>query len=119
MSVFDIVGNYTILGNNQDKEASEYKGILKLTLDHHQKIIANWMINNLQKQSGTGFFKDNILVINFNYMGDDSKTYKGTVVYRFFNKDTFDGFWSEKDANQQFLGLERGSRITTEEKFLN
>jgi hypothetical protein len=114
MTVKDIVGEYTILGNNQDENATEYSGTLKLSLDKNLKIIALWNINNNQEQFGTGFFKDNILVINFNYLGDDTKTYNGTVVYKFFNKDTFDGFWSETAANQQFLGLERGSKISEE-----
>ena len=43
--------------------------------------------------------------------GEDAKIYKGTVVYKFFDKETFEGFWSEKHANQQFLGLERGTKI--------
>ncbi|MDA9339610.1 hypothetical protein N9Q68_01420 [Polaribacter sp.] len=114
MTVQDIVGSYSILGNNQDEQGSEYKGTLTLTLDAHQKIIAEWTINLNQQQFGTGFFKDNILVVNFNYTGEDTKTYKGTVVYRFFNKETFEGFWSEKHANQQFLGLERGTKIKKE-----
>jgi hypothetical protein len=114
MTVQDIVGRYAILGNNQDEQGSEYKGVLTLTLDAHQKIIAEWSINSNQQQFGTGFFKDNLLVVNFNYIGEDTKTYKGTVVYKFFNKETFEGFWSEKHANQQFLGLERGTKIEKE-----
>ena len=43
--------------------------------------------------------------------GEDAKIYKGTVVYKFFDKETFEGFWSEKHADQQFLGLERGTKI--------
>jgi|TARA_B110000908_G_scaffold48733_1_gene59511 hypothetical protein len=114
MTVQDIVGRYEILGNNQDAQGSEYNGILTLTLDAHQKIIAVWTINHNQQQFGTGFFKDNLLVINFKYTGEDTKTYKGTVVYKFFNKENFEGFWSEKHANQAFLGLERGTKIEKE-----
>ena len=114
MTVQDIVGSYEILGNNQDEQGSAYSGILTLTLDQHQKIIATWVINKNQQQFGTGFFKDNMLVVNFNYVCEDAKTYKGTVVYKFFDKDTFEGFWSEKHANQQFLGLERGAKIEKE-----
>jgi hypothetical protein len=111
MTVQDIVGRYAILGNNQDAQGTEYTGILTLTLDAHQKIIAEWTIYEDQQQFGTGFFKDNLLVINFRYTGEDAKIYKGTVVYKFFDKETFEGFWSEKHANQQFLGLERGTKI--------
>jgi len=111
MNVNDIVGEYHILGNNQDKDATEYSGTLKLSLDYHLKIIAKWNINESQEQFGTGFFKDNILVINFSYKGENDETYKGTVVYKFLNKDIIDGFWSEKHGNQEFLGTELGSRI--------
>tara|TARA_B100000787_G_scaffold38546_1_gene27273 strand:- start:1356 stop:1709 length:354 start_codon:yes stop_codon:yes gene_type:complete len=116
MNVNDIVGEYHILGNNQDKDATEYGGTLKLYLDYHLKIIAKWNIGNNQEQFGTGFFKDDILVISFNYIGENDKSFKGTVVYKFLNKDIFDGFWSEKHANQEFLGLERGSRVNAKKE---
>ena len=56
MTVQDIVGRYAILGNNQDAIGSAYNGFLTLSLDAHQKIIAEWTINHDQQQSGTGFF---------------------------------------------------------------
>jgi len=107
MTIEEIIGVYDITGNNQDETHSNYSGILTLSLDHNLRIIAEWTINESQKQHGTGFFKDNILVINFNYLGEDSKTYKGVVVYRCLTKDILDGFWSEKHGNPIFLGSER------------
>jgi len=114
MTVQDIVGRYAILGNNQDAIGSAYNGFLTLSLDAYQKIIAEWTINHDQQQSGTGFFRDNLLVVNFKYTGENAKIFKGTVVYKFFDKETFEGFWSEKHADQQFLGLERGAKINKE-----
>ena len=73
--------------------------------------MANWLINENQTQSGTGFFKDNILVINFNYLGDNNLTYKGVVVYRCITNDILDGFWSEKHGDPRFLGEERCFKI--------
>ena len=74
MTIQDLVGIFSVSGSNQD-ESNEitYKGVLTLTLDKNNRIKANWVINSHQ-QKGTGFFKDNILVINFNYKGDDNKT---------------------------------------------
>ncbi len=116
MTVQDLVGTYSISGSNQD-ESNEisYKGVLTLTLDHNNRIKADWLINS-HKQKGTGFFKDNILVINFSYNGDDHKTYKGVVVYRCITKDVLDGFWSEKHGNPLYLGSEHCLRMETTER---
>ncbi|MFQ3180526.1 MAG: hypothetical protein ACI9Z4_000107 [Polaribacter sp.] len=118
MKIEDLVGQFQILGSNQDKNEDTYKGILNLTLDDTNRIIAKWMINKSQEQFGTGFFKDNILVINFNYQGDEHTIYKGVAVYRCISKDILDGFWSEKYGNPLFLGDERCFRLK-ETTFLN
>lgn len=111
MTIQDIIGNFSIIGSNQDESNSSYKGTLSLKLDINNRIIAKWLINTNQEQNGTGFFKDNILVINFNYLGEDKKVFKGVVVYRCITKDILDGFWSEKHANPLYLGEERCFRI--------
>lgn len=116
MTIQDLVGTFSVSGSNQD-ESNEitYKGILTLTLDKNNRIKANWLINSHQ-QKGTGFFKDNILVINFNYKGDDNKIYKGVVVYKCITKDVLDGFWSEKHGNPLYLGSEHCLRMETTER---
>ncbi|RYJ37454.1 hypothetical protein NU08_3446 [Flavobacterium anhuiense] len=116
MTIQDLVGTFSVSGSNQD-ESNEitYKGVLTLTLDKNNRIKANWVINSHQ-QKGTGFFKDNILVINFNYKGDDNKIYKGVVVYRCVTKDVLDGFWSEKHGNPLYLGSEHCLRMETTER---
>ena len=119
MTIQDLVGNYNIIGNNQDIEEHAYKGILSLKLDINNRIIAKWIINNEQEQLGTGFFNDNILVINFNYKGIDKNTYKGVVVYKCISKDILDGFWSEKHGNPLYLGKERCFKINKENILLN
>lgn len=113
MTIQDLVGTFSVSGSNQD-ESNEitYKGVLTLTLDKNNRIKANWLINSHQ-QKGTGFFKDNILVINFNYKGDDNKIYKGVVVYKCITKDVLDGFWSEKHGNPLYLGSEHCLRMET------
>jgi len=117
--VSDLVGNYTIIGSNQEETDSTYKGTLSLTLDNNNRIIAKWLIENTQKQFGTGFFNDNILVINFNYQGDDFKTYKGVVVYRCISKDILDGFWSEELGNPSYLGKERCFKVKDTATIIN
>jgi hypothetical protein len=112
MNIEDLVGQFQILGSNQDETEKTYKGTLDLALDANNRIIAKWMINRSQEQFGTGFFKDNILVINFNYQGDENTIYKGVAVYRCISKNVLDGFWSEKYGNPLFMGEERCFRIT-------
>jgi hypothetical protein len=71
MNVKDLIGTFTIVGSNQDAEGNSYKGTLTLAIDTNNRIIAKWLINNEQEQIGTGFFRDAILVVNFNYKGDN------------------------------------------------
>lgn len=117
MTVADLVGHYTVEGSNQDEQGIAYHGVLSLSLDNNHRIVAKWTIGD-HSQNGTGFFKDDILVINFNYEGDDGQIYKGVAVYRCINKDTLDGFWSEKHGNPLYLGSEYGVKIQPME-FLN
>ena len=119
MNIEELVGSYSIIGSNQDGELHNYKGLLLLSLDANNRIIAKWTINNTQKQTGTGFFKNNILVINFSYTGDDQNIYKGVVVYQCLSKDVLDGFWSEKHGNPLYLGEERCFRIKSKSNTLN
>lgn len=117
MTVQDLIGSYSISGSNQDdNQETTYKGILNLSLDENNRIIAQWLINNSQQQKGHGFFKDNILVINFSYKGENNKTYKGVVVYRCVTQDVLEGFWSEKHGNPLYLGTEHCLRMKSTER---
>ncbi|MFD1014444.1 hypothetical protein [Winogradskyella rapida] len=118
MTIHQLPGRYNIIGTNQDAEAISYKGILELSLDENNRIRAKWLINNVQEQLGTGFFKDNILVLNFNYKGEANKTFKGVAVYKCLTKDVLDGFWSEKHGDPLYLGEERCFRIGTQKSTL-
>ncbi|WP_405291038.1 hypothetical protein [Algibacter sp. Ld11] len=119
MTVNDIIGKYTLEGINQDEEKTPYQGYLTVSLDTNQRIKAQWFIGNSQAQSGVGFFKNNILVINFNYEGEDLKIYKGVVVYKCLTPDFLEGFWSEKHGNPLYLGEERCFKITEKSQLLN
>ncbi|WP_415327592.1 hypothetical protein [Chryseobacterium sp. MMS23-Vi53] len=111
MTVQDLAGSYSVQGSNQEEtDYISYHGILTLSLDENNRIIAQWMIGD-HIQNGTGFYKDQILVINFNYKGDNQEIYKGVAVYRCLNKDILDGFWSEKHGNPLYLGSEYCVRI--------
>ncbi|MCC9065335.1 hypothetical protein [Flavobacterium piscisymbiosum] len=112
MNIQDLIGDYSVSGSNQDESNQvTYKGILSLSLDENNRIIAQWLINNTQQQKGYGFFKDNILVINFSYKGDENKTYKGVAVYKCITKDVLEGFWSEKHGDPLYLGTEHCLRM--------
>lgn len=117
MTIEDLVGNYTVEGSNQDENGIAYHGVLSLSLDENNRMVARWTIGD-HIQNGTGFFKDKILVINFNYEGDDDQLYKGVAVYRCLSKDVLNGFWSEKYGNPLYLGSEYCVRILSAE-FLN
>ncbi|MDQ0593942.1 hypothetical protein QFZ37_002311 [Chryseobacterium ginsenosidimutans] len=118
MTVKELVGSYSVQGSNQEETGHiSYHGILTLSLDENNRIIAQWILGD-HEQNGTGFYKDEILVINFNYEGDDHRIYKGIAVYRCIGKDVLDGFWSEKHGDPLYLGSEYCVRINTTE-FLN
>jgi hypothetical protein len=119
MTITDLVGKYTITGSNQDESAQPYKGALELVLDSNNRIRATWLIAANQVQTGTGFFKDQILVINFRYKGEEDNIYKGVVVYKCISKDVLDGFWSEKHGDPLCLGTERCFRIGTPTELVN
>ena len=119
MKVEDLVGEFQIIGSNQNDSDETYKGTLSLALDENNRIIAKWIIHKNQEQFGTGFFKNNILVINFTYQGDENTIYKGLVVYKCISKDILDGFWSEEYGNPLFLGEERCFKIDKEKSLLN
>ena len=103
MTIQDLVGTFSIVGSNQDATDNSYKGTLCLSLNEDKRIVAKWTINSTEYQYGTGFFKNNILVINFYYKGLENKTYKGVVVYKCIHRDVLEGFWSEKHCNPNFL----------------
>ena len=111
----DLIGDYFVLGLNQNEEGTGYIGGLNITLTKDNRIRAKWLIDNVQIQEGTGFFKDNILVINFEYQGDENDIYKGVVVYKCITKDILDGFWSEEFGDPLYLGEERCFRINENE----
>lgn len=113
MTVKDLEGTYNITGENQNSEGNQYTGTLTLSLDTHNRIEAKWLINNTQEQFGYGFYKNNILVINFNYKGLDNQVFKGVVVYKCITKDILEGFWSEKHGDLDYLGEEQCLKIKT------
>jgi len=118
MTIQDLVGTYTIIGKNQEETEVNYTGSLVLSIDENNRILASWFIDGEQKQVGTGFFKDNILVINFSYKGEANEILKGVVVYRCITKDILDGFWSEKHGDPLYLGEERCFRVkAVQDKF--
>ena len=116
MTVQDLVSKYSIRGSNQDETNQiTYRGILDLSLDENNRVAAHWLIGKDQEQFGHGFFKDNILVINFYYKDDHDAKLKGVVVYRCITKDILEGFWSEKHGDPRYLGHEQCIRVNTTE----
>lgn len=119
MTKQQLIGRYAIEGTNQDAQASPYKGYLKLSLDSFNRIIAQWDIGDSQTQRGIGFMRDNVIVINFSYTGDDDMQYDGVVVYTCVSNHVLDGFWSEKQGDPLFLGSERCFRLGLQKEVLD
>ena len=114
MKIEELVGIYKLKGKNQEKgSAFTYDGTLKLSLREDGRLNALWQISD-QLQFGTGFFKEDILVINFYYLSEENEKFKGVAVYRCLDKNTLDGFWSEKHGDPKYLGIEYGVRIHTD-----
>ena len=111
MTVDDIIGDFNIIGKNQEHTEVEYKGLLSLSKDEYGRVYAEWIINENDKQTGVGFFKDNLLVINFSYIGEDAEVFRGVVTYKCITKDILDGFWFEEYGDPNHLGEERAFRV--------
>lgn len=118
MTLQEISGHYSVIGSNQNAESNTYKGVLTLAVDESNRIRAKWLINDTQEQLGYGFFKDNILVINFNYKNENT-VFKGVVVYKCISKDVLEGFWSEKHGDPNYLGEERCFRMDKLKEVIN
>jgi hypothetical protein len=119
MTINDLIGTYNIIGKNQAETDLSYSGSLTLDVDLSNRIVAKWLINKEQVQEGIGFFKDNILVINFNYRGENDEVFKGVVVYRCLTNDILEGFWSEEYGDPDYLGEERCFRVSSNEVLLD
>lgn len=48
MKIEEIIGEYSIIGSNQDDSENSYKGSLTLCLDSSNRITAEWIINKDQ-----------------------------------------------------------------------
>ena len=119
MNTDEILGDYQIIGTNQNDSKETYRGILTLTLSENGHINAKWLINKSQIQTGIGFFKNNILVINFEYQGDENDTYKGLVIYKCITKEILEGFWYEEFGDPKYLGSENCFKIKNKSSLLN
>lgn len=107
----DFLGTYTILGSNQNEEASNYKGTLTLSSLDDKVVRAEWLIGDSQKHEGFGFLEDSKLLIKFQYIGENKVTYYGVVEYHLVEKGILEGFWTEELGDNRFLGTEQCFKI--------
>lgn len=119
MTIEKLTGSFAITGVNQDIEKSTYKGVVNFSLNENNQVIAKWVINNEDEQFGVGFFKNNLLVINFYYENDLGERFTGTVSYKCITEDYFVGIWSEEEGNPNYIGEEQCFRIQSNDKLLN
>ena len=54
MTAADLVGEFSIIGSNQNDSDLNYRGTLTLQLDENNRINAKWLIHNEQEQTGSG-----------------------------------------------------------------
>lgn len=112
------INSYHIIGFNQNKAESGYTGFLHLKKTGANRVAAEWVIAGEQTQIGTGFFKDDLLVINFSYEGDEADEigiYKGVVVYKIIQQKILHGIWSEKHGDNAYIGIEEGRKLSDAE----
>ncbi|MFT4755258.1 MAG: hypothetical protein ACI9GM_000913 [Salibacteraceae bacterium] len=117
MRITDVLGNYLVEGANQNEEETKYEGSLILSLRADGRLNAVWQIDPDQMQYGIGFFKNEMLVINFYYVGDNDAVFRGVVAYNCSNMDTLAGIWSEEAGDSKYVGVETAHKIQPE--FLN
>jgi hypothetical protein len=117
MNITDLIGNYSIEGSNQNKEETHYSGMLTLSFLSETRLDAVWKITPDQMQYGIGFFKNDTLVVNFYYVGDDKSIYHGVISYHCNSNGVLNGVWSEEMGNPDCVGVEKAIKIQTE--FLN
>lgn len=119
MQIEDLVGEYQIIGTNQNDSKETYKGTLSLTLDKNNRIIAKWVINKSQEQFGVGFLINNLLTIHFYYKGEDDIIFNGKVIYKCLTRNILEGTWTEQLGNPEFLGIENCFKISHQNELLN
>lgn len=119
ITIDQLPGSYHVIGYNQNEKQSKYFGYLYLTKTGNCRVHAEWVIAGEQTQVGTGFYNNNILVINFTYKGEANKDYKGVVVYKVLNEFILNRFWSEKHADDTWLGIEEGRKLAHSETIAN
>lgn len=117
MQAKDLEGRFKIIGTNSTPEESTYKGMLTLTLNSEGWLEALWEVGGSQTQFGSGFYKNGLLVLNFEYVGEDGLPYYGVVAYKCLDADTLDGIWSEDFGDPLHVGTEKAYRI--KENLLN
>ena len=117
MEITGLVGKYIIEGSNQDEKGTYYNGTLTLSIKSDNRINAVWQIGSDQIQYGIGFFKNEMLVINFHYEGDDQSMYYGVVAYQCNKQGVINGVWSEERGDAKYVGVEKGKKV--QEEYIN
>jgi hypothetical protein len=117
MQITDLIGTYLIEGYNQNEDETIYSGTLTLSFQSDNRLAAIWQIEPDQMQYGIGFFRNEMLVINFHYVGDNQENYHGVVAYNCTAKNILQGVWSEEMGDSKFVGVEKGTKIRAD--FLN
>lgn len=112
----DFIGTYKILGSNQDEEASNYQGLLKISSLDGEIIEAEWTIGDSQKHQGIGLLEDSRLLLKFRYEGDDGQTFHGVVEYHLLESGILEGFWTEEYGDNRFLGTEQCFKLDSDSK---
>ncbi len=106
MEIASLIGSYLIEGINQDEEETTYEGSLTLSLRSDGGLNAAWLIKPDQLQYGVGFFKNEMLVFNFDYVGENDVVFRGVVAYNCSKMDVLTGIWSEEAGNSKYVGVE-------------
>lgn len=111
MKISEIVGSYILEGTNQDAESTKYEGSLDLSADSDGILKAVWLIGSNQMLHGEGSIKNEVLIIDFQYLGANDELFNGIVAYKLESENTLHGVWTEEAGDSKYVGVEKAYKV--------
>ena len=62
-------------------------------------------------QHGVGTIKDEVLIIDFQYLGANDEFYNGIVAYQLEAENTLNGVWTEEAGDSKYMGVEKAYKV--------
>lgn len=111
MKISEIVGSYILEGTNQDAGSTKYEGSLDLSVESDGTLKAVWLIGSNQMLFGEGSIENEVLIIDFQYLGASDELFNGIVAYKLESKNTLHGVWTEEAGDSKYVGIEKAYMV--------